>query len=113
MIRIWDRDFHLLHTLEDTIAAEHAGEWRTFTLPADHPAARWLVDNRGTLMHFTIDNEGQRWNGVLNQWEVERHPCPNCQGGSGHSLVVHLEPAVVVPARVMDYRPNGDGLVSQ
>ncbi|HEY9414277.1 MAG TPA: hypothetical protein VIQ30_05925 [Pseudonocardia sp.] len=113
MIRIWDRDFHLLHTLDEAIVAEYAGEWRKFTVPADHPAARWLVENHGTTAHFTIDNDGQRWHGVVNQWERKRHPCPDCQGASGHSLIVYLEPSVVVPARVMDYRPNGNGLVSQ
>jgi hypothetical protein len=103
MIRIWDRGFHLLHALDETIAAERVGDWKKFTLPADHPAALWLVDNPASTVYVTIESAGFRWHGALNQWEMNRNPCPNCQDGRKPGLTVLCEPAVVVPAWVMDY----------
>lgn len=103
IIRIWDGDWNLQHTLEG-FTPENYGEWRRFTIPVDHPAVAWFKERASAFTHFTIDQQNQRWHGVLNQWEQKQNPCPTCQHGRMPGLIVTCEPAVVVPSRVMEYQ---------
>lgn len=56
-----------------------AGSKRSFTLPIDHHAAKWICDQRFSQdiedaphVYMTIDGDGGRWSGVLMELRVHR-----------------------------------------
>lgn len=78
--RLWDSNFTLRHTV-DADAIGSTGDGRTITLPLDHPAARWLINDvpneRGA--NLTIDGPNGRWSGPLRHFEVSKvGGCPQC-----------------------------------
>ncbi len=96
-IRLWDKDFQLVATLDAAECAE-SGEG-TFTLPLDHPVAAIIRDRRPPWLYATVDDEAVRkWSGRLDHWKISRDEgCPNC----GHGRDCRLTTAWIVDAHAI------------
>jgi hypothetical protein len=78
--RLWDSNHDLRYTI-DTVPSDHVPEQRILTLPLDHPAAQWLINDvpdQG-CPSLTIDGENGRWCGPLDHFKVGKvGSCPQC-----------------------------------
>ena len=80
LIRLWDGDYKL----RGVVAGERAGEFEfiendvgtaSIELPIDHYLAQWVMDHKGRTkrnVHITIDKQGARWSGCMDQYSVHR-----------------------------------------
>jgi len=81
IIRLWDGDY----TLRGEVAGERKGQFEfiendvgtaTIELPIDHYLAKWVMDHQGRAkrnVHITIDKQGARWSGCMDQYRVVRN----------------------------------------
>jgi hypothetical protein len=77
---LWDKDFNHKFSIDADLVTTDGAD-RTVTLPVDHPAARWLIDDvpneRGA--NLTIDGPNGRWSGPLAHFKVFKvGDCPQC-----------------------------------
>lgn len=80
LIRLWDGDYRL----RGVVAGERSGEFEfidndvgtaSIQLPIDHYLAKWVMDHKGRTkrnVHITIDKQGARWSGCMDQYTVVR-----------------------------------------
>lgn len=80
IVRLWDGDYNL----RGQVAGERKLEFEfiendvgtaSIELPLDHYLARWVMDHKGRTkrnVHLTIDKQGARWSGCMDQYRVVR-----------------------------------------
>jgi len=80
IIRLWDGDY----TFRGQVVGERKGEFEfvendvgtaSLELPIDHHLAKWVMDHKGRNkrnVHITIDKQGARWSGCMDQYKVVR-----------------------------------------
>jgi hypothetical protein len=80
LVRLWDGDYVLRgiatawRELEFEFIDNDVGT-ASLKLPLDHYLAKWVMDHRGRLkrnVHITIDKQGSRWAGRMDQYKVVR-----------------------------------------
>ncbi|WP_253805068.1 hypothetical protein [Nocardia sp. FDAARGOS_372] len=76
MVRIWDGDWNLVGEVHNEISAkftlpENETGVGTIELPAQYYLSKWLTnhDDRLHNVHVTVDKDGARWGGMLDDLE--------------------------------------------
>jgi len=72
-VKLWDKNFNMVYEIEGA----PAGAKNTLNLPADSPAARWLIEGEiKDPVHLTVDSkDGNRWAGRLESWVLRKNDC--------------------------------------
>ena len=80
LVRLWDGDFMLRgicagwRSLEFEFIENDVGT-ASLILPLDHYMSKWVMDHKGRAkrnVHITIDKQGARWAGRMDQYKVVR-----------------------------------------
>lgn len=86
VIRLWDGDY----LLRGQVAGERGGDFEfvenetgtaSIQLPLDHYLAKWVMNHKGRdkrNVHITIDKQGARWSGRMDNYRVVREKAGDC-----------------------------------